>query len=147
MSAIKSGAGLALILVSVLLAPPSSQAKEEKKAKMLVFSSEHCRPCQEAQPAVDAVITQCKKRKVAIQEFDLSKPGTEFLAAKYRLIGTPTFVFLDKEGNEVARLLGKQSESALRQAMSAAMGEPCEGLELLKPKTKSKKKKFPKKTR
>jgi len=146
MSAIKSNIVLACLLGLAILAP-ASQAKDVKKARMLVFTSQHCGPCLEAQPAVDAVITQCKKRNVIIQEFDLSKPKTEFLAAKYRLIGTPTFVFLDKEGNEVARLLGQQSEDALRQALSAAMGEACEGLKLLKPKTKNTKKKFPKKAR
>ena len=138
------GITLALVVGLALFAHSNSQSKDTKKPKMLVFSSADCGPCQEAQPAVDAVIAQCKKRNVEIEEFDLSKPETELLAAKYRLIGTPTFVFLDKNGNEVARLLGKQTETALKQTLSALLGEPCPGIQLLKPKKTSPKKKSPK---
>jgi len=45
-------------------------------------------------------------------------------------VGTPTFVFLDPNGVEVARLVGEQTENTLKQALSALRKKPCPGFNL-----------------
>ena len=46
-------------------------------------------------------------------------------------MGVPTFVFADRDGVEVARLVGEQTEAGLTRALSALRGEPCPGLAIL----------------
>jgi cytochrome c-type biogenesis protein len=95
---------------------------------MIYFTSSRCPVCERMEPVMDALLRRCAKRKVGIVEYDLAQPSLRHLIDEYRVVGTPTFVFLDKEGREVARLIGEQTESALRQALSALMGAPCPGV-------------------
>jgi cytochrome c-type biogenesis protein len=39
--------------------------------------------------------------------------------------GVPTFVFLDRRGQQVARLVGYQTLESLRQSLSVLVGERC----------------------
>ena len=72
--------------------------------------------------------------------------GREYIG-RFHLVATPTFVFLDGDGREVARLVGEQSEDTLKQALSALRGEPCPGLGLLEPGGQSSPLSFPEQER
>ena len=100
----------------------------EQEPVMIYFTSSRCSVCERMEPVMDALLRQCAKKRVGIVEYDLAQPSLRHLIDEYRVVGTPTFVFLDEEGREVARLIGEQTENALRQALSALMGAPCPGL-------------------
>lgn len=95
---------------------------------MLIFTSSHCGVCNEMRPLIDSITRQCQGNKVAIKEIDLSLAANRSAISRYHLVGTPTFVFVNRQGVEVARLVGAQTEQTLRQALSALRGEPCPGI-------------------
>jgi hypothetical protein len=82
-------------------------------------------------PLLTRMKKECHGKKVFIREFDVADPEDRRIGLKHRLVGTPTFVFLDRQGAEVARLVGEQTEVTLKQALSALRGEPCPGMELM----------------
>ncbi len=83
-------------------------------------------------PLVENLVTQCDKKGVDVEMIDVSKEENESLIDEYRIVGLPTYVFIDEAGYEVARLVGAQTESTIKQALGALRGEDCPGLGQLK---------------
>jgi cytochrome c-type biogenesis protein len=106
---------------------------QQRRPAMLVFTSSQCAVCRGMGPMLEEIKKLCHGKKVWIEEFDLAARANRQLVSRYRIVGTPTFVFLDDRGNEAARLVGEQTERTLKQALSALRGEPCPGLELVPP--------------
>ncbi len=100
---------------------------------MLELYKEDCGVCEKMKPVVASIVDQCDEKGVRVRTIDISKPEHRHLASTYRLVGVPTFIFLDADGNEAARLLGEQTEQSLKQTISALRGEPCPGLARLEP--------------
>ena len=100
---------------------------------MVIFTSSKCSVCQTMKPLLVSLTQLCHGKKVLIREFDLAQAEHRPLIPKYRLVGTPTFLFLDDQGREVARLIGEQTENTLKQALSAIRGIPCPGVQLIDP--------------
>jgi cytochrome c-type biogenesis protein len=90
-----------------------------------------CPVCQRMDPLVQSLADQCDQHGVRVQRIDVSRPENRALVRQYRVVGVPTFLFLDERGGEVARLVGEQSDATLREALSAVRGVPCPGLGLL----------------
>ncbi|MBW1807485.1 MAG: thiol:disulfide interchange protein DsbD [Deltaproteobacteria bacterium] len=101
------------------------------KPTMLVLTSSECSICRQMEPIVKGITSLCDGQGVIIKEYDLAQPANRPLITKYKLVATPTFVFLDAKRNEVARLVGQQTDNTLKQALSALRGVPCPGLKLL----------------
>jgi thiol:disulfide interchange protein len=95
---------------------------------MLELYSEDCSICREMKPVVARIADQCHEEAVLFRSADVSKPANRDLLKEHRVVGVPTYVFLDQQGTEVARLVGKQSEEALAQGLSALVGESCPGI-------------------
>lgn len=99
----------------------------EKRAsvpRMVEFKSERCEICREMEPVVDQLKKDCAGR-VRIKQIVAGKPGGRRLMKKHRVVGYPTFLFLNEEGEEVARLVGRQRLRTLRQHLSLLTGEQC----------------------
>jgi len=92
---------------------------------MVELYADNCSICQRMKPVVDELIDQCDQKGVRVTAIDVSQERNAQLASKYRLVGVPTFLFLDAQGNEVARLVGEQTESTLRQGLAALTGDEC----------------------
>jgi cytochrome c-type biogenesis protein len=95
---------------------------------MTAFVSEDCSVCQRMKPVIAGLVQQCDGNKVRLRVVDVSRPEHRPEVSARRLLGVPTFVYETADGQEVARLVGEQSDAALRQALSALRGEPCPGL-------------------
>jgi cytochrome c-type biogenesis protein len=108
--------------------PPETAALAMDEPTLLIFTSENCGVCQRNKAVMDAITQRCDGKKVRVKQIELTTPEGRAEARKHRLVATPTFVFIDARGNEVARLVGEQSEQTLLQALSALRGEPCPGL-------------------
>jgi len=77
------------------------------------FYADWCGPCQMMEPAVEAIAsgTDAAVVKVDVDQF-------QSLAAEYGVQGVPTlFVFVD--GEPANRMVGAQTEDALRDAVAA----------------------------
>lgn len=73
-------------------------------------------------PLLDRVL---RADDLAFRAIDINDPVNRHLIDRHRLVGVPTFLFLDTDQNEVARLVGRQSQQTLHQALSAVRGESC----------------------
>ncbi len=140
---IEMGLGALLIIVASTMAldalpaltAPTTEgtqvAEIEDHPVMLAFTSQNCTICQGMKPTISGISNQCDGNGVRVKTIDLSQPEQRAMAAKYRIRGVPTFIFKDSDGQEVARLVGEQTERTLKQAISVLRGKPCPGLAVL----------------
>jgi cytochrome c-type biogenesis protein len=95
---------------------------------MVELYSKDCPICQSMKPIVAAVTDHCEGKGVHFEAHDVSRTENRHFIDTYRLVGVPTFVFLGADGTEVARLVGRQSQDDLFQALAAVRGESCPGV-------------------
>ena len=106
---------LPLISSSLLVAGDSEEialslAKSKKKPILVVFQQEDCEWCE---LLVDKVLSNQEVQKELNKRFivtfvDMNENYK--LADEYKILGTPTEVFLDYEGNEIDRIQGYERE-------------------------------------
>lgn len=113
------------------IAPPIGQPSH--RPRLVQFTSSSCSICRQMIPTVAVVERDCGGQHVDVLKLDVEIPQNRQLATKLRIRGVPTFVFLDTQGHEVARLVGYQRLSSLRQALAAAVGRQCAGLGTFRP--------------
>jgi cytochrome c-type biogenesis protein len=99
------------------------------RPRMVQFTSSECSICRQMIPTVALIERDCDGKQVDVVKVDVTTAeGNRRIASRFRVRGVPTFVFLDRGGNEAARLVGFQTLGSLRQALSAMVGEQCAGL-------------------
>jgi cytochrome c-type biogenesis protein len=142
---IEKGVGVLLLVVAGFLVHDAAgmwSVPEERDSDladhsmpvMIELFEEDCPVCQRMKPLMTRLEEQCDRRGVRVVAIDVSREENAHLVERYRLVGVPTFLFLDRGGDEVARLIGEQTERTLKQALSALRGEECPGLALLGPR-------------
>lgn len=99
--------------------------------EMIFFSSPDCPVCRRMKPLVEDLARRCVSHSVSMRIIDVTAPENSHYRERYRLLGVPTFVFLDAQGRETARLVGEQTEQTLLQAASVLAGRPCPGVTAL----------------
>jgi cytochrome c-type biogenesis protein len=110
----------------IQIAPPIGEPSS--RPRMVQFSASSCSICRQMIPTVAVIERDCHGRQVDVIKLDVDTETHGRVAARYRVRGVPTFVFLGTDGEEVARLVGYQTLGALRQALAALVGESCRGL-------------------
>ena len=111
-------------------APPIAQQSATSnttpgKPTMIEFFSPNCGACRAVSPTVDAIIRTCQGKNIDFDLIDLSDTQNHAKAKRYSIRAIPTFVFLDENGQEVARLLGVQTERTFLNHLAALTGQPC----------------------
>lgn len=94
---------------------------------MVEFVSRSCPVCARMAPIVAAVERDCASHGVRVTRVDVGVPGILEEARRRGIRGVPTFLFLDREGQEVARLVGEQSLDRLKQSLDVMAGGRCSG--------------------
>jgi thiol-disulfide isomerase/thioredoxin len=98
------------------------------RPQMIVFSSQSCPACARMAPVVDAAARACGgERDVVHVDFD--DDAGEALAATYAVSLLPSFVSVDADGLEVARLTGVHPQEHLEQAIEEIRGVRCAALD------------------
>ncbi|MBN2723973.1 MAG: thioredoxin fold domain-containing protein [Deltaproteobacteria bacterium] len=103
-------------------------AKPSGKPLLVEFYKQDCAVCKEMKPVIDNIYKTCDGKNVDIRTIDVSKNEYKNYIKKYHLKGVPTFIFISADGEEEARLIGRQSRDSIIQAISAMIGEQCPGL-------------------
>jgi predicted DsbA family dithiol-disulfide isomerase len=62
---------------------------------------------------------------------DVASGAGRDAASRYGILGVPTFIFVDSQGTEVARLVGEQPEETLIQTLEVLAGQRCDGFHRL----------------
>jgi thioredoxin len=81
------------------------------------FNADWCAPCRAQKPIIESLIHGYQNR-VNIIEIDIDKHRT--LATKYRVQSIPTLIVF-KDGKEIKRFVGLQSENAIVKSLDHAL--------------------------
>ena len=81
-------------------------------------------------PVVEAAERGCSRHGIRVRQLDVSTPIGRAVAAERGVLGVPTFLFLDRAGQEVARLVGQQPREVLIQSLEVLAGEKCDGFRI-----------------
>lgn len=107
---------------------PDPVACGPARPMMVELYSESCPICQEMKPVVRGLVDQCRDDEIVFSAVDVRDPASHTLVSQYRVAGVPTYVFIDAGGEEVARLVGRQTSDTLSQALSTLVGRECPGV-------------------
>jgi len=90
--------------------------------KILVFVSSNCPHCPNAERVVREITPEYSKEGVSYEKIRTKTEEGKDLAIKYNVMGTPTILFLDDEGNELKKIIGTPSEENLRKKIETLLG-------------------------
>lgn len=109
------------------------------RPQMIEFYSPSCPICLQMIPTMNLIRQTCQTKAVEITQINIETPEGRSMARKFGITGIPVFVFIDKDGKEVARLVGYQNIETLTHTISILIGEECpvyREMELLQNNTK-----------
>ncbi|OYT36845.1 hypothetical protein B6U91_00145 [Candidatus Pacearchaeota archaeon ex4484_71] len=89
---------------------------------ILVFVSSNCPHCPPAERLVREVSQDYADKGVIFKKIRTKTPEGKELSRRYNIMGTPTTLFMDEEGNELKRIVGVPSESNLRKKIETFLG-------------------------
>ena len=112
-----------LLLAGIVVITQASKSTEEPPVStgsymVLNFSSSICKPCEQLAPVIKTLQSKYQG-KIDIRVYDINKLQDARFAQQYRVSATPTLVFLDKNGREVKRMLGYQSQETLESVFQS----------------------------
>lgn len=123
--------GAALVLGACAEGRGDSPVAGRGEPRVVMLTASYCPICREMEPLVDELAARCRDRGVAVEKIDVAEERNEHLLEEHRVVGVPTFLFMDGSGAEVARLIGRQPPETLNQALAALGGQECPGLSRL----------------
>ena len=106
--------------------PVDGVAGELPKGPVMVeLVSPTCSVCKRMQPVIAEAERHCRGEGARVLRVDTTTAQGAALAAKLHVVGTPTFVFLDRDGTEIGRLIGEQPLAEIRQSLEMTFGQIC----------------------
>ena len=89
----------------------------DKGVTLVDFNADWCAPCRAQEPIIKKLVDTYQNR-ASIIEINIDDHRT--LATKYMVQSIPTLI-LFKDGKEIKRLVGLQSETAIVKSLDAAL--------------------------
>lgn len=90
------------------------------------FFKPKCPACLRMAPLIDSLHETCSGRGLRVEKLNVENPAHRALAADLAVVGTPTLLFIDENGNEVSRLVGTVDFDTLHNSLAVLMGETCQ---------------------
>jgi cytochrome c-type biogenesis protein len=94
--------------------------------RLVEFVSRSCPICQRMEPVLRVAENDCAGHGVSFVRIDVGEASGRRAADEHQVRGVPTFLLLDGEGAEVARLVGEVPIKVLRQSLEVVAGEKCD---------------------
>lgn len=98
---------------------------EPGRPRLLEFYSNNCPACEMMKPIMDEIDKECSKGDLEISYINVRNPQVVMMAMKFRVFGVPTFIFLDRNGEEVERLVGLQPKAKIKQIINKLTNGQC----------------------
>jgi thiol:disulfide interchange protein len=93
--------------------------------RMMELYTPYCPSCREMAPLIRQLKAQCESKEVQVVQVDISRSDNEWFVEEYEVSAVPTFIFIDENGLETARLVGKQQASTLMTHLAAITDRKC----------------------
>lgn len=93
---------------------------------VLEFVSGTCPACERMRPVTENVRRACGQHEVPMVAVDVGEGHGRALALRHAVRGTPTFVFLDSNGEELSRLVGETDAGKFIDTIDDAFGITCQ---------------------
>lgn len=93
--------------------------------RVLEFGSHDCPVCQRMRPVMDRLAAACSELDGWLVRVDVGTASGRALAAHHGVRGTPTYLLVNDDGVERARLLGENTEAEIAAAIERAFGLSC----------------------
>lgn len=93
---------------------------------VLEFVSGTCPSCERMRPVVETVLRACENHALPLIAVNVSEGNGRALATRHAVRGTPTFVFLGSDGEEISRLVGETDASRFIDTIDRAFGITCQ---------------------
>jgi thioredoxin-related protein len=90
--------------------------------QILVFTSSKCPHCPNAEHVVREVAPNYANYNVSHKKIRAGTEEGKELFGRYNIMGTPTILFLDEEGNELKKIVGTPNENNLRGKIEKLLG-------------------------
>ena len=90
--------------------------------EILVFVSSNCPHCPKAERVVREIVPNYSNYEVSHQKIRTKTPEGKEISIKYNIMGTPTILFLNEQGNELKRIVGAPSEEDLKKKIEKLLG-------------------------
>jgi len=94
--------------------------------RLVEFVSRSCPICQRMEPVLRVAENDCAGHGVKFVRIDVGDAAGRRAADEHQVRGVPTFLLLDAESTEVARLVGEVPLNVLRQSLEVVAGEKCD---------------------
>jgi thioredoxin 1 len=94
----------------------AAQVAALAKPQFIMFSTTWCEVCKAMRPLVSQLRSQYQDR-VDFREIDREDPANAAMVAKYGVSAQPIFVFLDRQGNQVGKIIGGTDKGTLKAAL------------------------------
>ena len=89
------------------------------------FYKPDCPACLKLVPILNSLESTCVERGMDLYRLDVSHPENRAFAAALGVVGTPTLLFIDRDGIEVSRVVGAVDLNTIQSALEVIMGSEC----------------------
>lgn len=99
-----------------------AQARAEHRPVLLNFEADWCLPCREMQRTTfrdPEIVRAAAAFTPLVADLTEEEEPAASIRDRYRVIGVPTYVLLDRDGNERRRLVGFIPAAKMLEAMDA----------------------------
>lgn len=85
--------------------------------KLLKFHAPWCGPCKAFAPTIEKVSAEMN---LEVEDVNVDGGVTEERVTEFRVMGVPTVVLLDDDGDELSRITGQKSEKEFKEWLQEA---------------------------
>ena len=84
-----------------------------------------CESCEEMKPTIKKLIDSCNGKNIEFRTIDTENPEHSYIVSRLGMMGTPTYILIDKAGKEVQRFIGYNKLKDLDEAIFKLTGKRC----------------------
>jgi cytochrome c-type biogenesis protein len=99
--------------------------EDNQGIRVIKFYSSGCDVCKQMEPIIEKIKKHCSKNNVDLVSLNIDQAQNRLLSIKYGVSVVPTFVFFDRNGKMVSKLIGYNPGEKILEHIGMVMGRVC----------------------
>ncbi len=91
----------------------------------LTLMEPDCESCKDMTTIIEKLKNSCGNKTIEFRDVDIKNQNYAYIAIELGIIGTPTYVILSEQGEELIRFAGGQTIETLNSAIKKVTGKNC----------------------